>query len=65
MTEYTITSTDLRNLLRGAVGVDLERVIKDGYQVAMRIIGVQPGTAAARLGAEDGDTIEFIMAFRC
>jgi type II secretory pathway component PulC len=38
--------------------VDLEPIIEQGKQVAMRIVGVRPGTTAARLGARDGDTIE-------
>lgn len=56
--EYTITTADLANLLRGEGGVDLEPIIANGKQVAMKIVGVQPGTTAARLGANDGDTIE-------
>ena len=61
---YTVTHADLRNLLRGEGGVDLERVIENGQQVAMRIVGVQPGTTAARLGARNGDTIESINDVR-
>ncbi len=56
--EYDITPTDLANLLRGEGGVDLEPIIEQGKQVAMRIVGVRPGTTAAKLGARDGDTIE-------
>lgn len=57
-TEYAITPVDLANLLRGEGGVDLEPIIEGGKQIAMRIVGVRPGTTAARLGARDGDTIE-------
>ncbi len=56
--EHTITPTDLANLLRGEGGVDLEPILEHGTQVAMRIVGVRPGTTAARFGARDGDTIE-------
>ena len=56
--EHTITPTDLANLLRGEGGVDLEPIFEGGKQVAMRIVGVRPGTTAARLGARNGDTIE-------
>ncbi|MDB4960132.1 MAG: hypothetical protein JWP01_131 [Myxococcales bacterium] len=59
-TEHSITATDLRNLLSGEGGVDLERIVEGGTQVAMRIVGVSPGTTAARLGAQNGDTIESI-----
>ena len=62
--EHRITQADLRNLLRGEGGVDLERVVEAGEQVAMRIVGVQPGTVAARLGAHNGDTIESINDLR-
>lgn len=59
--EFTITSTDLQNLLRGEGGVDLERIaVPPGAAPAMKIVGVKPGTTAARLGAENGDTIESI-----
>ena len=59
--EFTITSTDLQNLLRGEGGVDLERIaVEPGAPPAMKIVGVKPGTTAARLGAENGDTIESI-----
>ena len=58
--EHEITPTDLRNLLSGEGGVDLERIVENGTQVAMRIVGVKPGTTAARLGAQNGDTIESI-----
>lgn len=60
--EYAITQADLRNLLGGEGGVDLERVIEHGQQVAMRIVGIQPGTTADRLGARNGDTIVAINA---
>jgi S1-C subfamily serine protease len=59
-TEHPVTAADLRNLMAGEGGVDLEPIIEDGKQVAMRIVGVQPGTTAARLGAQNGDTIESI-----
>lgn len=56
-TEHVITATDLRNLMSGEGGVDLERIV--GLP-AMKIVGVKPGTTAARLGAQNGDTIESI-----
>lgn len=56
-TEHTIIATDLRNLMSGEGGVDLERI---AGQSAMKIVGVMPETTAARLGAQDGDTIESI-----
>lgn len=59
-TEHEITPADLQNLLTGEGGVDLERIVENGTQVAMRIVGVKPGTTAARLGAHNGDTIESI-----
>jgi hypothetical protein len=59
-TEHQVTIGDLRNLMTGEGGVDLERVIEDGQQVAMRVVGVRPGTTAERLGAHNGDTIETI-----
>jgi hypothetical protein len=59
-TEIRVTREDIRNLLMGEGGVDLERIVENGKQVAMRIVGVQPGTTAARLGAINGDTIETI-----
>ncbi len=59
-TEHEITAADLANLMRGEGGVDLEPIMKNGEQIAMRIIGVRPGTTAARLGAQNGDTIEAI-----
>ncbi len=43
--------------MTGEGGVDLERIVG---QSAMRIVGVKPGTTAARLGAQNGDTIESI-----
>jgi S1-C subfamily serine protease len=52
--------TDIQNLLAGEGGVDLAPVVENGKQVAMRIFGVTPGTTAARLGAQNGDTIESI-----
>lgn len=58
--EFTITPSDLQNLLRGEGGVDLERVTEPGAPPSMRVVGVKPGTTAARLGAENGDTIESI-----
>lgn len=53
---YEITDADLRNLLSGEGGVDLETVSPG----VMRIVGVQPETTAARLGARNGDTLESI-----
>jgi hypothetical protein len=58
--EHSITTADLRTLLTSEGGVDLERIVEAGTQVAMRIVGVVPGTTAARLGARNGDTIESI-----
>jgi len=57
--EHHVTLRDLRNLLAGEGGIDLVPVIEHGLTV-MRIIGVRPGTTAARLGAQDDDTIETI-----
>ncbi len=59
-TEHRITPSDLQKILAGEGGVDLTPIMKDGKQVAMRVVGVQPGTTAARLGAANGDTIESI-----
>ena len=59
-TTHTITLTDIQNLLAGEGGVDLKAVRAGGKQVAMRITGVLPGTTAARLGAQNDDTIESI-----
>ena len=56
-TEHSITMRDLRTLMTGEGGVDLERI---AGQSAMRIVGVKPGTTAHRLGAQNGDTIESI-----
>jgi hypothetical protein len=53
---YDISDADLRNLLRGEGGLDLERV----PPASMRIVGVQPGTTAARLDARNGDLIDSI-----
>src|ERR1700712_1795222 len=58
--EHAVTSEDLQHLMQGEGGVDLERVVEHGRQVAMRVVGVQAGTTAARLGAQNGDTIETI-----
>lgn len=52
--------TDIQNLLAGEGGVDLAPIFSGGKQVAMRVVGVSPGTTAARLGAHNGDTIESI-----
>ncbi len=60
MTEHTITPGDLQNLMRGEGGVDLERIIENGTQVSMRIVGVTPGTTAARLGAQNDDMLDSI-----
>jgi S1-C subfamily serine protease len=59
-TEHRVTPSDLQKLLAGEGGVDLVPILKDGKQVAMRVVGVQPGTTAARLGAANDDTIESI-----
>jgi hypothetical protein len=59
-TQHTVSPADIARLLAGEGGVDLRPVLKDGQQVAMEIVGVQPGTTAARLGAQNGDTIESI-----
>jgi S1-C subfamily serine protease len=56
-TEHRVTPSDLQKILAGEGGVDLTSVIKDGKQVAMRVVGVKPGTTAARLGAANDDTI--------
>jgi hypothetical protein len=58
-TEHHVSLRDLRNLLAGEGGVDLVP-IAEGPRTVMRIIGVRPGTTAARLGAQDDDTIETI-----
>ncbi|HEY5938352.1 MAG TPA: hypothetical protein VIU61_27055 [Kofleriaceae bacterium] len=58
-TEHHVSLRDLRNLLAGEGGVDLVPV-SDGEHTVMRIVGVRPGTTAARLGAQDDDTIETI-----
>jgi len=58
-TEHHVSLRDLRNLLAGEGGVDLVP-IAEGQRTVMRIIGVRPGTTAARLGAQDDDTIETI-----
>ncbi|HEY0254306.1 MAG TPA: hypothetical protein VGC41_22415 [Kofleriaceae bacterium] len=58
--DFEITAADLANLMRGEGGSDLERIVEGGRQVAMRIVGIQPGTTAAKLGARTGDTIESI-----
>lgn len=59
ISEHHVSLRDLRNLLAGEGGVDLVPV-SDGQQTVMRIVGVRPGTTAARLGAQDDDTIETI-----
>ena len=59
-TEQRITPTDVRNLMAGEGGVDLRAVHEGGKQVAMRVVGVTPGSTAARLGAQNDDTIETI-----
>jgi hypothetical protein len=59
-TEHRVTPSDLQKILAGEGGVDLTSVMKDGKQVGMRVVGVKPGTTAARLGAENDDTIESI-----
>lgn len=57
---HHVTIADIQKLLAGEGGVDLARVIENGKQVAMRIFGVSPGSTAARLGAQNDDTIESI-----
>ncbi len=57
-TEYTITPGDLAKLLGGEGGVDLRSTTSAGGQSVMTIVGVRPGTTAARLGARNGDTVE-------
>lgn len=57
---HDVTPDDLRRIMSGEGGNDLEPIVEHGKQVAMRIVGVQPGTTAARLGAQNGDTIESI-----
>jgi hypothetical protein len=59
-TEHHVSPADIRNLLAGEGGVDLRPIIKHGKQVAMRVVGVTPGTTAARLGAQNDDSIESI-----
>ena len=59
-TEHRVTPNDLRKLLAGEGGIDLRAIHENGKQVAMRIVGVRPGTTAARLGANNDDTIESI-----
>jgi S1-C subfamily serine protease len=59
-TQYTVASTDVAKLAAGEWGVDLEPVLQDGRQRAVKIIGVRPGSTAARVGAQDGDIIESI-----
>ncbi|MDQ3334683.1 MAG: PDZ domain-containing protein [Myxococcota bacterium] len=59
-TEYEVTHDDLRSIMSGEGGNDLEPIVEDGKQVAMRIVGVSPGSTAARLGAQNGDTITAI-----
>ncbi|MEJ7603566.1 MAG: hypothetical protein WKG01_37110 [Kofleriaceae bacterium] len=58
-TEHHVTLRDLRALLAGEGGIDLVPAT-DGSQTVMRIVGVSPGTTAARLGARNDDTIEMI-----
>ncbi len=59
-TYHRVTMADLSKLLGGEGGVDLAPVYEGGKQVAMKIIGLQPGTIAARLGGHNDDTIESI-----
>lgn len=58
--EHHVTPRDLKNLLSGEGGVDLRLVHEGGKAVAMRIVGVSAGTTAARIGANNDDTIETI-----
>lgn len=57
-TELHVTPADIAKLLAGEGGVDLRQVFTNGKPIGMRIVGVSPGTTAARLGAENGDTID-------
>jgi hypothetical protein len=59
-TEHRVTRIDIANLLGGEGGVDLRPVIEDGKQIGMRVVGVTPGSTAARLGAVDDDFVESI-----
>ena len=59
-TEHAVTLEDLRKIMAGEGGNDLEPIVENGKQVAMRIVGVSPGSTAARLGAQNGDTIDSI-----
>jgi C-terminal processing protease CtpA/Prc len=58
--EFAVTVRDLQKMLGGEGGLDLERVVENGKQIAMRVIGLRPDTTAARLGARNGDTIETV-----
>jgi hypothetical protein len=59
-TEHRVTMRDIQNLLAGEGGVDMRQVIEDGVPVGMRLVGVRPGTTAARLGGENDDLVESI-----
>lgn len=59
-TEHRITQADVARLMSGEGGVDLRIISEGGKQVAMRVVGVSPGTTAARIGAQNDDTIESI-----
>lgn len=59
-TEHHVTLADIANLARGEGGVDLTPIRDNGNQVAMRITGVSAGSTAARLGAQNDDTVESI-----
>ncbi len=58
--EFRVTLSDIQHLMMGEGGLDLIPITSDGKQTSMRIVGVTPGGTAARLGAENGDTIESI-----
>ena len=58
MNEHHVTMEDVARIMGGEGGVDCVSVVEGGKTVAMRIVGVKPGTTADRLGARNGDTIE-------
>ncbi len=59
-TYHRVTMADLTKVLGGEGGVDLAPVFEGGKQVAMKIVGLLPGTTAARLGGQNDDIIESI-----
>jgi hypothetical protein len=58
MNEHRVTLEDIARIMGGEGGIDLESIMEGGKTVAMRIVGLTPGTTADRLGARNGDTIE-------